>query len=470
MALQKRMITREQLRQATREQARNPGRRIGEILVAQGHLTMPQLEALLAAQAQLEQQQLGNRHQTPPPVKKPVPERVAVGAIALKRVPQKRGGDDEPSSKGRATTVNYALPRPQEERREDDRRDSEARKWLVGILGDALKCGSHLVLVQPDEPVRVRRLGALKELTTGPVSASSVERLLGEALEDDTRALLEDGGQVRAVFEHPEVGRFRLDVVRHRGGLSGSFVPLPASPPSLDDLGLPHVVAGLTSYPQGLVVITSPLHGGKSSTLAAMLDLINDERADHVVAIDEVVECHHDDRTATFSQIRVGKDAPSTREALARAGRLGAGVVAVDPLQRPADIRAAMHLAETGHLVIATMLGLRSVGTIGRLVDALDGQARRRLSQTLRAVICQHLLPAAGERGMVAAVEVVHVDRHVAEAIAEGRAGQLQSALQSGRPGASRLMDDALVRLVRMGAIDNDLASIHAHHPKNFRS
>ncbi|MEQ9322039.1 MAG: ATPase, T2SS/T4P/T4SS family [Polyangiaceae bacterium] len=313
LAVKKGLITREQLRMATLEQARHPDKRIGEILIALGLLDEAQLESLLAAQRGLQSRMQRNRRVTPPPSKRVV-DPVALGSIALKRVPRSvaKGGapskevaadmaSPEPSvdDGGSVKTVGFAMPRPKEARREPD-----TRRWLLSILGDAIECGASDVLFRPDEPVRVRRFGRLQDLTNGPVPARATEPLLNEILEESERVSLERSGHVRTTYEHLEVGRFRLDVFRHHHGVGGVFHRVPREPPSIADLGLPSVLAGLTNFGRGLVVIVGPRGSGKSSTLAALLDLINAERSDHVLTIEDTVECVIRSQVANVSQLR----------------------------------------------------------------------------------------------------------------------------------------------------------------------
>ena len=478
LAVEKGLITREQLRAATLEQARHPDKRIGEILVTLGFVSEAQRDALLAAQRGLQGRRQRSRRATPPPSKRVV-DPVALGSIALKRVPASmlKGGSAAPSGTvppaegtdeaASATTVGFAMPRKKEARKEPD-----ARRWLLSILGDAVECGASDVLFRPDEPVRVRRFGRLQDLTTGPVPARAIEPLLSDTLDDGERETLSKTGRVRTIYEHLEVGRFRIDVFRHRMGLGGVFHEVPRRPPSITDLGLPSIVAGLTSFGRGLVVIAGPRDSGKSSTLTALVDLVNSERGDHVVTIEDVVECIHRSAVANVSQLQVGRDVATRLDAMRRVLVEDPDVVVVDGLQTDAELREALQLAEAGHLVLATLACPSSVRTIERFVDAYDDErstACRRVADGLKAVVYQRLLPSSGERGSVVAAEIVHVGTTISAAVRDGAIAQIPALIDTGHSRGSRLIDEALAHLVRGGAITAETAAHLAHHPQNFR-
>lgn len=483
LAVKKGLITREQLRMATLEQARHPDKRIGEILVGLGLIDEAQLESLLAAQRGLQSRLQRNRRPTPPPSKRGV-DPVALGSIALKRVPRSvaKGGTPKREAEGppevaasttsadeggAVKTVGFAMPRPKESRKEPD-----TRRWLLSILGDAIECGASDVLFRPDEPVRVRRFGRLQDLTQGPVPARATEPLLDELLEETERAALERTGHVRTVYQHLEVGRFRLDVFRHRQGVGGVFHRVPREPPSIADLGLPSVLAGLANFGRGLVVIVGPRGAGKSSTLTALLDLVNAERSDHVLTIEDTVECVISSRVANVSQLQVGRDVATRLAAMRRAHVEDPDVVAIDALQTDEELREAIQLAESGHLVFATLACPSSVRAIERFVDAYDSDrttACRRVADSLKAVIYQRILPSSGDRGAVAVVEIVHVGTSISAAIRDGAIAKIPAMIDAGHSRGSILIDEALARLVRGGVLAAETAAHLAHHPQKFR-
>lgn len=489
LAVQKGLITREQLRLATLEQARHPDQRLGEILVSLGLIDATQLEALLSAQRGLQSRKQRQRRATPPPSKRGV-DPVALGSIALKRVPRSvamgtrrdesladagpQPSDpsettDETTSEdgGAVKTVGFAMPRHKEARKEPD-----ARRWLLSMLGDAIECGASDVIFRPDEPVRVRRFGRLQDLTNGPVPARAIEPLLNEMLDASDRATLERSGHVRTIYQHLEVGRFRFDVFRHRRGVGGVFHRVPRHPPSITDLGLPSMLAGLTNFGRGLVVIVGPRGSGKSSTLTALIDLVNTERADHVLTIETVVECVHRSDVANVSQLQVGRDVSTRLAAMRRAHVEDPDVVAVDELQTDGELREAVQLADSGHLVLATLASPSAVRAIERFVDAYDtdrSTSARRVADGLKAVIYQRLIPSSGDRGSVAAVEIVHVGTSIATAIRDGAIAKIPAMIEAGHSRGSTLIDESLVRLVRGGLVTAETASHLAHHPQKFR-
>jgi twitching motility protein PilT len=471
IAVQQNLITREQLRAATREQARHPERRLGEILVALGFIDETQLRQLLATQRQLSKRREKQiRRPTPPPVKRNV-DQVALGAIALKRITKDsmRQPDDGNGSAddGKSRTVAFAIPRKPDARS----KESDARKWLAGVLSDAASCGGTAVIFRPDEPVRVRRFGRLQDLTSGPVPGPSVERLLLEAIDDESQKRLDQHGHVRVIYEHLEAGRFRLDVFRHVEGYGAAFHPLPREAPTFEDIGLPSALAGLTNFLRGLVLIAGPSGCGKSMTLAAMINLINTERSDHIVTIEDMVECVHRPSVASISQLQVPRGVDGRPRSLERALAIDPDVVAIDAIVEDAELVEALDLAESGHLVLGTIAGQSSAHIIERAVDAIADErstACRRVANSLRAVFAPRLLPATGEGGVVVAFELIYIDPLIAKAIREDAISKIPTIVESGRSRGSRLLDDSLAHLVRGGFISADLAAVHAHHPNNF--
>ena len=219
-------------------------------------------------------------------------------------------------------------------------------------------------------------------------------------------------------------------------------------------------------------MIVGPRGSGKSSTLAALLDLINAERSDHVLTIEDTVECVIRSQVANVSQLQVGRDVDSRLAAMRRAQVEDPDVVAVDALQTDDELREALQLAEGGHLVLATLACPSSVRAIERFVDAYDSDrstASRRVAAGLKAVIFQRLLPSRGDRGSVAAVEVVHVGTSVAAAIGDGAIAKIPAMIDAGHSRGSILIDEALARLVRGGLITAETAAHLAHHPQKFR-
>jgi twitching motility protein PilT len=462
LAVQMGMITRAQLREATREQGRHPDKRLGELLVDFGYIDEGQLGALLAAQARGGGGQQARRA-TPPPVKQAVPEGVKLGAIALKRVP--------------AAELSGEALQPRDEKRRRD--GAEARGWLLGLLSDAATSGASDILILPDQPVRLRRFGRVHDFTTGPVSASGAERLLEQTLDDQALARLRANGQVCVTFEAASVGRYRLEIHRERAGLSGCFHRLQAAktPFTFGQLGLPNWLAGLTNFPHGLLLITGPGSSGRTATLGALVDLIAEERNDHIVVVESPTELEPVSAEAIITQLEVGTHVGSVRQVLGDSSRMDANVICTDEL--PADaVEAALHAADGDHLVLATRRAPSAARAVETLIDdsaiAERGAASRLVADTLRAVVNQRLVVAhsrdgSGEEvGRVLALEVLSVDDDIREMIRDGDLGAIAAHVRSGRARNSILLDDALMELVQSGRVTVEAARAQARHPGAF--
>ena len=455
--------------------------------MALGAIDDVQLGKLLALQSRVEQRsKRPPRRETPMPSKRPIPDGVALGAIALKRVASKaaRGGaapplsDDAPRAPEplaanaavvSAKPVPMALPRKMATKKEEV---SETTRWLQATLGDATYGGASDVLLQPGRVVRLRRFGRLHDLTTGPVSADACETLLAECLDVAARDDLARDGHVTFVYDAGDAGRFRVNVFHAHGGCSGVFHRVPAEPPTLAALGLPSALAKLTTFSNGLVLVSGPTCSGKSSTVAALVHLINEERDDHILSIERPVECVHNSRVGLVSQLEIGRDAATTATALRSVMREDADVVVVDPLDEADAVVAALAAADGGQLVIATLATRSAVRAIEYLVDAYppaqQAQACAWLATALRAVVSQRLLPATDDQSTVVALEVVYVDDAIRRAIRERRLEEIPDAVRTSHLD-SCLLDDSLTRLLRGRQISLDVARANAHHPHNFR-
>ncbi len=461
IAVQLGMITREQLQHATREQGRQPGRRLGEVLIELGYIDEGQLGALLAAQARAEGSVRRSRRATPVPAKKNVPEGVTLGAVALKRVAISALGVSA------APQATAALRRD----------DTEARAWLLGLLTDANVAMASDVIVLPNQPVRLRRFGRVHDFTTGAVSDNGTQRLLMQTLSPEESATLARDGQVSVTFEAPSVGRYRLQVHRDLAGVGGTFhrVHPPEAGTSLADLSLPNWMAGLVNFPHGLVLLTGPMGSGRSTTMSALVHLVTEERSDHIVIVQTPREHRPVAGEALISQLEVGVHCQSVVEATRDAPRMDADVLCIDEL--PSDaVDAALRAADTDQLVIATTRSLSAVRSIEQLIDCFPAEERRvaenLVADCLKAVVSQRLIPAidrdGAESGVVPALEVIQVDDAIRELIRSDRLAQIAAHVQAGRAAGSTTLDATLTELLRQGFISTESARANARNPALF--
>jgi len=289
-------------------------------------------------------------------------------------------------------------------------------------------------------------------------------------LDDDARAELESRGQVDLCHSIEGVGRFRANLYRQQRGFDGVFRVIPSRPPTLDELGLPRAVAKLTTYHQGMVLVTGPTGSGKTSTLAALVDLINEERGEHILTIEDPIEFVHPAKRCLINQRSVKHHTKSFARALRAALREDPDVIVIGELRDLETISLALSAAETGHLVLATLHTDNTLRTLNRMIGAFPAdqqeQVRTMLSESLRAVISQRLLPRADGKGRVPALETLIVTRAVGNLIRENKVFQIQSILQTGATHGMGLLDASIKAHVQAGTVKREDALKHVSDPK----
>jgi twitching motility protein PilT len=248
---------------------------------------------------------------------------------------------------------------------------------------------------------------------------------------------------------------------------------IPAEPPQLSQLGLPTAAARLINHNNGIVLITGPAGSGKTSTMAALINLLNEERADHVLSIEDPIEYRHVSKRCVVNQREVNRHTRSFANALRSALREDPNVICIGELRDLETISLALSAAETGHLVLGTLHTQGAVRTINRVISAYpptqQAQVRTMLSESLRAIISQKLIARADGSGMALAYELLLVNVASANMIRENRTFQLASVLQTGRSRGMRSMDDSLLELVSKNVITKKEAALHAEDPRSFK-
>jgi twitching motility protein PilT len=287
------------------------------------------------------------------------------------------------------------------------------------------------------------------------------------------RSQLEDHGACDFALEAGEhLGRFRVNVAQQRTGIKGCFRCISAEVPTLGSLGLPPDIERVVSHHQGLVVITGPTGHGKTSTLAAVVDIINRSSGRHVITVEDPIEYVHPRQNALISQREVGTHTASFQSALKAALREDPDVIVVGELRDTETVRMALAASETGHLVLGTMNTPSAAKTIDRLIDLFppsdQSQVRMTLAGGLHLVVSQRLLPSADGRGMVAAVELLPGSMALWNLIREGKTYQIPSVQQRGRAHGVVRLDDSLAELVKMGRASHDVALSFAENPEEL--
>ncbi len=330
------------------------------------------------------------------------------------------------------------------------------------------------VHLAPGEPIILRQLGRLRKLKNPPLTPEQTEKYIDEILTPEQRQKLKENLQLDFALEVPGLGRFRGSAMMHNRGLSAAFRVIPTHIPTLEELGLPPVVSRILDNHQGLILVTGPTGQGKSTTLAAMIDYINNNRAHHVLTIEDPIEFVHPLKKCAVNQRQIGTDTHSYRNALKSALREDPDVIMIGELRDLDTISMAITAAETGHLVIGTLATSSAPKTIDRIIDAYppteQNQIRAMLAESLRAVITQRLVPGSDKKSMVLAVEILIGTLPMVNLIRDGKTFQLPNMMQTGKKDGMQGMDDALLKLLQEEKITAASAYALANKPQLFKS
>ncbi|MBW2723387.1 MAG: type IV pilus twitching motility protein PilT [Deltaproteobacteria bacterium] len=333
---------------------------------------------------------------------------------------------------------------------------------LHSILRDAVSQGASDVHIHAGAPRKVRINGQLQEISSTPMDPREVEGLVSAGLTRAQRSELCRLGELDMCYDVDGVGRFRTNIYRQQRGFDAVYRAIPADPPTLDQLGLPSALAKHTNYHQGMVLITGPAGCGKSSTMAALVNLINEERDEHILTIEDPIEYVHPSKRCLVNQRHAGRDTASFARALRGALREDPDVIVIGELRDLETISLAMTAAETGHFVLATLHTSNAVRTISRMIGAFpsnqQGQVRTMLSESLRCVISQRLVVAADGSGRVPVLETLIINRAIGNLIRDEKTIQIRSAIQTGAAHGMCLLEQSLNELVRSGQIDRNEA------------
>jgi twitching motility protein PilT len=323
-------------------------------------------------------------------------------------------------------------------------------------------------------PPMIREKGKIEPIEGFPkLTPQQTREVVFGILSEDQRKRFEVSRQLDFAYAIPDVARFRVNCYMQRGSVSAAFRLVPMGIPSLDDLGVPQVLREFTRKPRGFVLVTGPTGSGKSTTLAAMIDVINREREDHILTIEDPIEFLHQHKRSIVNQREIGSDAENFTLGLRAALRQDPDVILVGEMRDMETIATALTAAETGHLVFATLHTQSTAQTVDRIIDVFppeqQQQVRTQLSVALQGIVTQQLLPTADGQGRAVACEVLVPNPAVRNLIREAKTHQIYSAIQTAGAIGMQTMDADLVRLVRAGKITIELAEQRASVPEELR-
>ena len=344
------------------------------------------------------------------------------------------------------------------------------------LMYAARQTASDLLLIA-GAPVTLRIGGELSKPTGAPLEAEDTRSLLLPLLTPAQTQELQRARSVDLCFHRESIGRFRANIHYQQGTVAGSLRLLPERVPTLESLNLPPMLRKLAEARQGLILVTGPTGCGKSSTLAALVDLVNTHRRDHVVTIEDPIEFLHSNRQSIIEQIEVGRDAPDFASSVRSILRQNPDVILVGEMRDPETIATVLTAAETGHLVLSTLHTNDTSQAVSRILDSFpaanQSQIRQQFSLALLAVVAQQLIPSAERSQEKAArypaVEVLMASSGVRSLIRKAEDHQIYSAISTGRGEGMITMEQSLAELVRSGRITREMAAARCFRPDELK-
>ena len=342
------------------------------------------------------------------------------------------------------------------------------------IMQTANRAGASDVHITVGIPPKMRVNGNLIAMEYPRMMPQDTLTVAYSIMSDVQRERFEERGEYDMSFSIPELGRYRVNVYKQRGSAALALRLVGTQVPAPEKLGVPESVINLYERKRGLILVTGPTGSGKSTTLAAVIDKINNNRDAHVITLEDPIEYLHQHKMAMVNQREIGLDSQSYANALRAALREDPDVILVGEMRDFETISVAITAAETGHLVLSTLHTIGAASTVDRVIDVFpphqQQQIRVQLANVLEAVISQQLIPTLDGHGRVAAFEVMHANHAVRNLIREGKSHQLASVMQTSRKMGMITMDDAIIQLFYEGKIDREMAVQFAQDPDGMQN
>jgi twitching motility protein PilT len=330
------------------------------------------------------------------------------------------------------------------------------------LLDTVIKMGASDLHLAVGKPPTLRLGGRLVALKTKILEPEDTVALMKSISPERAQTELQEEGGADFGFAYGDRARFRVAIFKQKGYVSVVLRQIPSKLLTFEDIGLPEVVRELCRRPRGLFLVTGPTGSGKTTTLATMINFVNEDLDRHIITVEDPIEYYHPHKKSIVNQREVGADVPSFAEALRRALRMDPDVVLVGEMRDLETIESAIRAAETGHLVFGTLHTTGASGTINRIIDAFpvnqQAQIKVQLSTSLMAVLSQQLMPRIDRKGMIAAYEFLVVTPAVANLVREAKTFRIDSAIQTGRKFGMQLLDDHLWELYTNGIISPEEA------------
>ena len=342
---------------------------------------------------------------------------------------------------------------------------------ITELLAFSEKQGASDLHLSAGLPPMIRVDGDVRRINLPPMDHKEVHALIYDIMNDKQRKNFEESWETDFSFEIPGVARFRVNAFNQNRGAAAVFRTIPSEVLNMEQLGMGQVFRDISHNPRGLILVTGPTGSGKSTTLAAMVDYINENKYEHILTIEDPIEFVHESKKCLVNQREVHRDTLGFNEALRSALREDPDIILVGELRDLETIRLALTAAETGHLVFGTMHTTSAAKTIDRIVDVFPAaekdMVRSMLSESLQAVISQTLLKKTGG-GRVAAHEIMLGTPAIRNLIREAKVAQMYSAIQTGGAVGMQTLDQCLEDMVGKNMVSRDVAREKASNPDNF--
>jgi len=352
--------------------------------------------------------------------------------------------------------------------------DEDIQVPVPELLGRLLDLNGSDLHLTAGTPPTVRIHGELERLEDyPPMNPRALQGMIYAILPQKMRERFEQELELDMSYSLPGRARFRVNVFMQRDAVGAVFRVIPFDIKNIVDLGLPPVAADLARFPRGFVVVTGPTGSGKSTTLAAMVDVVNTERSGHIMTVEDPIEFLHKHKKCVVNQREIGADTHSFASALKHVLRQDPDVILVGEMRDLETISTAITAAETGHLVFATLHTQDAPQTIDRIIDVFpphqQQQVRVQLSTTLQGVVTQQLIPTVDGQGRVAAAEIMIATPGIRNLVREGKVHQIYSAMQAGGRYGMQTMDMSLASHVKAGRISQQMAFERCHDPEELQ-
>jgi twitching motility protein PilT len=345
---------------------------------------------------------------------------------------------------------------------------------LHQLLKTLVDQGGTDLHITTNSPPQIRIDGRLVPLQLPPLNAAETKQIVYSVLTDNQKHRFEENLELDFSFGVKGLSRFRANVFNQRGAVAAAFRTIPWEIRSFKDLGLPDIIQGICERPRGLVLVTGPTGSGKSTTLAAMIDKINNERHEHIVTIEDPIEYLHSHKKCVVNQRELHSDTHSFPNALRSVLREDPDVVLIGEMRDLETIESALRIAETGHLTFATLHTNSAAQTINRIIDVFPAhqqpQIRAQLSFVLEGILCQSLLPRANGQGRCLALEIMIPNSAIRNLIREDKVHQIYSVMQTGQTKyGMQTFNQSLATLYFKKQISLQLAISLSHHPDELQ-